>query len=156
MSAVDLEHAEEAAVTHARLRAFAKVLNEMPVQRVDTAGYTADGRAQSLNAWSRETGIPRATISVRIKLGWPPEQAVGLVSRPLRDYHEQHRGNSLDFSSVIVVDGDRPLTQPEAANILGCTVKSLQRRLVRFRLADRQATVQLAHLRHLTEKHRIK
>lgn len=154
MTTADLVEAEAQAIVHARQRAITKVLNEVPVQRPDLAGFTAAGRTQPLNAWARETGIPRATITARMRSGWTPEEVVGLAERAPRDHRTEHQSASINFSRVVVVDGERPLLQWEAANLLGCSVKSLQKRLVRYRTSDSQTTVQLAHLQHLTTKYR--
>lgn len=46
---------------------------------------TAAGRAQSIRAWSRESGVAHNTIAHRIDyLGWTPEQAVGLEPGPTK------------------------------------------------------------------------
>lgn len=37
---------------------------------------TAFGKTMTQQQWSRETGIKRETIAMRLKRGWPPERAV--------------------------------------------------------------------------------
>lgn len=37
---------------------------------------TAFGKTQCIAAWAEETGIPSPTIRKRLKLGWPPEEAL--------------------------------------------------------------------------------
>jgi hypothetical protein len=33
-----------------------------------------NGKRQSITAWARETGIPKSTLSLRLKKGWPTEE----------------------------------------------------------------------------------
>jgi len=43
---------------------------------------TVNGRTQVLMDWAIETGIPHRTLSGRFKLGWTPEEIIGLAPRP--------------------------------------------------------------------------
>jgi hypothetical protein len=43
---------------------------------------TAKGKTQTLREWSIATGIRKDTINIRLRRGWTPEQALGLVASP--------------------------------------------------------------------------
>lgn len=49
--------------------------------RQNARRITADGRTLTLAQWSRETGIERSTIALRLKEGWAPGAAVWLPAR---------------------------------------------------------------------------
>jgi len=115
---------------------------------------TIDDITLSARGWSTKTGVPRATIEARIYAGWPPEQAVGLVPRPPRDYPATMKRSGLWRSTVIVMDTTEMLSQPEAARRLGCTTRSLQRRLKKYRILGRQSAVQISVLEELTKRWR--
>lgn len=50
-----------------------------------TRWIEARGKRQSLQDWSRESGVSPVTILARIKLGWPPERAVTEPAKARRD-----------------------------------------------------------------------
>jgi hypothetical protein len=153
MSTEELQQAEQLAIDHVRTHSPDKLLNTARALPIEHVGVLAHGRALSLRGWERETGVARATIAARLKAGWAPEQAVGVEPRQ-RDYVGTLRAASLAKATVVVMDGKEMLTQPQAAARLGCRVKVLQRRLQRFRVAGRQAQVQLRELQVLAEKYR--
>lgn len=43
---------------------------------------TYNGKSQALTAWSRETGIPQATISNRLKKGWTIDEVFNIPHKP--------------------------------------------------------------------------
>lgn len=43
---------------------------------------TANGTTMHMSAWCRETGINHATLLLRLRSGWTPEQALNLAPRP--------------------------------------------------------------------------
>lgn len=49
---------------------------------------TVDGIVDSIGAWSRRTGIPRAAIRTRLKLGWSPERAVTVPTGSVRSLNK--------------------------------------------------------------------
>ena len=149
----DLEAVERLAITLARRRAPDRVLNVLKAQRADASGFTADGVTKSLNQWSRDTGIPRGTIAARISYGWTPEQVVG-VEPTSRDRATEHLENSIQLARVVVMDEDRPMTVRQAAAALNCREQTLRERLVKHRIPEGQARVQLGDLRALSDKHR--
>lgn len=54
---------------------------EQQANRSCAVWISHDGRRQTLQQWSDELGIPYATISARLRKGWPEER---LLSRPKR------------------------------------------------------------------------
>jgi hypothetical protein len=152
-----LQLRENEAVAHLRQRDPARCLNTLPVQRADNAGFTAGGRTMSFNAWSRETGIARATIAMRAQqLGWTPEQAVGIDPPPVRDHTAEHFDHSISVARVVVYDGDTPMTRRRAAERLGCKLDTLTRRLLKYQIPDGQARVQLRDLQALSDRWRVR
>lgn len=65
------------------------------------------------------------------------------------------RGRGGAPARVVVYDGDRVMTQAEAAAALGCLTKTLAKRLVRFREEGVVPHVQLDYLKKLSAEHRI-
>jgi len=151
-----LELVEQQVVDALRQQAPARLLNLLPVARPDTAGLTAGNQTKSLNQWSRDTGIPRATIATRYQqLGWTPEQAVGLHPPPVRDYTTEHLDATFARSKVLILDGNVPLTQRQAAVRLGCRQDTLSIRLMNYRASNgTQASVQLSELLEKSKKYR--
>jgi hypothetical protein len=133
-----LEH-EISAIDYLRQRAPERLLNRLAVQRPDQAGLSVGGQIHSLNAWSRLTGVPRATISHRLRHGWSPEEAVGLVPHAPRDQIAEagvaaHRGWALShMASTIIGPDGLSMTVAEAARQLGCSSGTLSERLRRRR-----------------------
>lgn len=154
----ELEAQERRAVVLLWAKRSSCLLNIIPVQRSDNlSGFTAGGRTMSINAWSRLTGIPRATIALRIqRLGWPPEQCVGLVERPPRDYKlSVSREQALGMMGTIIFDDSgNPMLISEAAVVLGCRSDTLARRLANRRGGrNDRGSITLAELRAGSEKY---
>lgn len=73
--------------TEAASAAILKKRNRMPTP----AKYlTWDGKNRKLNDWAADNGVSKNVLYQRIHMGWPPEQACGLVPRP-----KQPRGRRL-------------------------------------------------------------
>jgi hypothetical protein len=153
-----LEAQERRAVELMAVKAPARLLNAIAVYRPDNVGFTAGERTMSLNAWSQITGTPRATISARIKYGWTPEECVGLVEHPPRDYHsvvDRDRAISMMATTIVADDGTFMLIG-EAAAALGCRYDTLARRLANRRAGNGglNPSVTLAELRALSQQYR--
>jgi hypothetical protein len=155
-----LEAAERRGVELVRAKAPSRLLNILAVQRPDAVGFTAGDKTMSLNAWSKVTGIPRATIAARKNYGWTPEQCVGLAARPYRDYPAGgllgvNRQHSLSMMATAIRgdDGEYMLIG-EAAAELGCRYETLARRLAARRARQGGEEITLAELRALSDKYR--
>jgi len=150
-----LKQVELEVVDALRHRAPGRLLNVLPVVRPDTAGLTAGGRTQSVKAWSRETGVNSVTIATRYQqLGWTPEQAVGLLPPPVRDYTTSALDHAFASARVLILDGNVPLTRRQAAARLNCRVETLTTRLQKYQIANGQARVQLSELLEKSKKYR--
>lgn len=156
-----LEAAERRGVELVLSKAPSRLLNDLAVHRPDVAGFTAGNKTMSLNAWSKATGIPRATIAARKSYGWAPEQCVGLAARPYRDYPAGgllgvNRQHSLSMmATAIRDDAGNYILVSEAAAALGCRYDTLARRLAARRARQGGGgEITLAELRALSDKYR--
>jgi hypothetical protein len=156
-----LEAAERRGVELMLAKAPSRLLNDLAVHRPDAAGFTAGDKTMSLNAWSKVTGIPRATIAARKSYGWTPEQCVGLAARPYRDYPAGgllgvNRQHSLSMmATAIRGDDGECMLIGEAAAELGCRYETLARRLAARRARQGSGgEITLAELRALSDKYR--
>ena len=50
---------------------------------------TYDGRTMPITAWAEETGIPRETISSRLRSDWPVEEALTTPPTPQKSYRRR-------------------------------------------------------------------
>lgn len=56
--------------------------SEQNLNRRGNRRLTVGGRTQTLEEWSRETGIPKSTMFNRIRRGWSDEQVVSTAPQP--------------------------------------------------------------------------
>lgn len=134
-----------------------RCLNSVSATRSDVVLITAMGEARSLRAWAARTGVPKSTISYRLRIGWTPEQAVGVAPPPNRDRTEEHAMSAATVSKVLVMDENGVvLSRREAAVVLECSKHTLVERLRRYQLPEGQARVQLADLMSRSQKYRRK
>lgn len=127
----ELARAEAEVLVRAVRKAPAKIVNKQLVaRRPDAPGLEVGGRVRLLAEWERETGVSRGTVRSRLRLGWTPEQAVGLAPPPLRDQEREQRERAIAMMETkIVGDNGEFLTLGEAAEHLGVGKESLCSRL---------------------------
>lgn len=83
--------------------------------RRTTTAYTHRGKTQSLKQWSRDLGIPIATLWSRIESGWPIGKALETPRQP--------RGGV-----ILLTHGGDTLTLAEWSERLGVNKRTLQSR----------------------------
>lgn len=96
--------------TNARVQANNKTNNVL---------ITFNGKTQTLAEWSRETGIQEGTIRFRMKSGWSVRDA---LTTPVQKQKKREKNYQIEYKG-------KSHTMTEWANIIGCRVATLRRRL---------------------------